>query len=77
MRKGIVSSVIMFITGLISLIIVMRSFWNVGVFVDAHNTSPAEVYGGDFWNWMQWALMPLLLLIVLLSAFQIVKSFLK
>ena len=77
MRKGIICNSLVFVFSLLSLIIVMRTFWYVGIFVDANNTSPANVYGGAFWSTAQWVLMPMLFIIVLLSAYQIIISSLK
>lgn len=45
---------IVFILSIISLLISMKLFWNIGIYVDEYGTSPNIVYGGDFWLIMAW-----------------------
>ena len=58
---------LIFVLSLICLIIETNLFYNVGIFVDEFNTSPAVIYGGDFWMQMDWLKLLFLALIVLLS----------
>ncbi|KIL51573.1 hypothetical protein KP77_10850 [Jeotgalibacillus alimentarius] len=52
-----------FILSLSSLMIALRLFWNVAIYVDETGSGPAEVYGGNIWLGMAW--LQLLLLFVL------------
>ncbi|NKF07288.1 hypothetical protein J1C67_11895 [Clostridium gasigenes] len=44
----------MFLERIICLIISIKLFWNMGIFVDEHNTSPDIISGGDFWLYVDW-----------------------
>lgn len=46
------------------LFIELASFYKLGVFVDEYGTSPNIVLGGDFWLYMKWLKLFLLLGIV-------------
>ncbi len=45
------------------LIMIMKSYWHLGVFVDEHGLSPDDVYGGLFWHLM--GVLNIALLVVL------------
>ena len=47
-------TIIVFLLSLISLLISLKLFWNLGIFVDEHALSPDIVNGGDFWLAMDW-----------------------
>lgn len=72
MRKLV--SWVIFISSLVSLLISMRLFLNLGVFVDEYNLSPDIVYGGDFWLYMSWLRIGLLLIISIVSGNSIFKE---
>lgn len=72
MRKLV--SWVIFISSLVSLLISMRLFLNLGVFVDEYNLSPDIVYGGDFWLYMSWLRIGLLLIITIVSGNSIFKE---
>lgn len=67
-------SVVVFILSLISLLISLKLFWNLGIFVDEHNLSPDVVNGGDFWLAMDWLRMLFLLVLSIVSGMGIFKS---
>lgn len=67
-------SVIVFLLSLISLLISLKLFWNLGIFVDEHNLSPDIVKGGDFWLMMDWLRMLLLLVLCIVSGIVFLKS---
>lgn len=46
------------------LFIEITSFYQLGVYVDEQGTSPSVVLGGDFWVYMKWLKLFLLLGIV-------------
>ena len=58
---------LIYVLSLICLINEANLFYNMGIFVDEFKTSPAVVYGGDFWMQMDWLKLSFLALIVLLS----------
>ncbi|MEF9960278.1 MAG: hypothetical protein RR448_01745 [Niameybacter sp.] len=72
MKHKILGSII-FVTSLISLIISMKLFWNMGIFVDEYNLSPDIVYGGNLWLTMSWLRMGLLLIATVASGISLVK----
>ena len=65
--KGKLSNIIIFILSSISLIISLKLFWNLGVYVDEKGTSPDGVLGGDFWLYMNWIKLVCLFVISILS----------
>lgn len=50
--KGL--SIGIFILSIISLLISLKLFYNMGVYVDDYNTSPDIICGGKFWLYMDW-----------------------
>ena len=58
-RKFIIVFAMSFLTFLISV----KLFWNMGVYVDEAGTSPDKVCGSDFWLYMDWLRLLLLLTI--------------
>lgn len=63
-----------FVISLMSLIISVMLFWNLGIYVDEHNTSPDVVVGGEFWLYMYWLRLILLLVLIAISGIQVLKS---
>lgn len=57
------SRIALFAMSLLALLISIKLFWNMGVYVDEAGTSPDKVCGGDFWLDMDW--LRLLLLVVI------------
>ncbi|GAA0866035.1 hypothetical protein [Paraclostridium tenue] len=43
-----------FVLSFICLIISLKLFWNLAIYVDEFNTSPDVVLGGEFWLSMNW-----------------------
>lgn len=64
-------SIIVFSLSLFSLLISLKLFWNLGVFVDEYSLSPDIVNGGDFWLAMDWFRLLLLLLLCVVSGISI------
>ena len=65
-------NLILFILSSISLIISVKLFWNMGIYVDEYNTSPNIVYGSDFWllmSWLRLFILGVLTLIFLIKLF--------
>ncbi|MFD2132265.1 hypothetical protein ACFSKI_13730 [Pseudogracilibacillus auburnensis] len=67
-------SITVFVLSLISLLISLKLFWNLGIFVDEHGFSPDIVNGGDFWLSMDWLRLLLLFLLCIVSGIDILKS---
>ena len=65
---------ILFLCGLAALVISLKLLWNLGIYVDAHNTSPAAVFGGEFWNLMNWLRLFLLAGITLISGSRLFRK---
>ena len=55
------SKIFLFAVSLLTLLISLKLFWNMGVYVDEAGTSPDKVCGGELWLYMDW--LRLLLLI--------------
>lgn len=60
-------NIVIFVGSLIALLISVKLFWNMGVFVDEFNTSPDVVCGGNFWLYMDWLRLFVLIIITILS----------
>lgn len=67
-------SIIVFLLSLFSLLISLKLFWNLGIFVDEYNLSADIVNGGDFWLTMDWLRLVFLLLLCIVSGMSIFKS---
>ena len=52
--KGKILNTSIFILSLICLLISIKLFWNMGIYVDEFNTSPDVVLGGSLWLTMDW-----------------------
>lgn len=53
MNKKILDLII-FTASTFILLISLKLFWNMGIFADEFNTSPAVVCGGSFWLAADW-----------------------
>lgn len=71
-NRGLTMAV--FLLSLFSLLISLRLFWNLGIFVDEHGLSPDMVNGGTFWLAMDWLRLLLLLLLCIVSASSIFRA---
>ncbi|WP_291578274.1 hypothetical protein [Clostridium sp. UBA6640] len=63
--------ILVFIFSVVSLLISVKLFWNMGIFVDEYNLTPAIVNGGEFWLLMDWLRLFLLFLAALISGINI------
>ena len=43
-----------FVISIFCLIISLKLFWNMGIYIDEANTTPSLICGGDFWLKMDW-----------------------
>lgn len=66
--------IIIFLLSFFSLIISLKLFWNLGIFVDEYGLSPNIVNGGDFWLIMDWLRLLLLFLLCVISGTLIFSS---
>lgn len=66
--------IIVFLLSVVSLLISLKLFWNLGVFVDEYNLSPNIVNGGDFWLYMDWLRLLLLFLLAVVSGLGLLKK---
>lgn len=67
MKKSKIINMSIFLLSIISLIISLKLFWNIGIYVDEFNTSPDVVLGGNLWLYMDWLRLGFSALICLLS----------
>jgi len=67
-------SILVFIFSVISLLISLKLFWNMGIFVDEYNLTPAIVNGGEFWLLMDWLRLILLFVVAVISGINILKK---
>ena len=67
MKKNKIINMSIFLLSLISLIISLKLFWNMGIYVDEFNTSADVVLGGNLWLYMDWLRLGFSALICLLS----------
>lgn len=66
--------IIVFLLSFFSLLISLKLFWNLGVFVDEYGLSADIVNGGDLWLSMDWLRLLLLLLLCIVSGMSIFKG---
>lgn len=67
-------NLIIFIGSLLALIISVKLFWNMGIFVDEFNTSTDVVCGGRFWSYMDWFRLFVLAIITIASGINLLKN---
>jgi hypothetical protein len=67
-------TIAIFVLSFLSLVISLKLFWNTAIYVDDFGTSPAAVYGGDFWLYMAWLQLPLLAIVTLVSGIKLVSK---
>lgn len=72
--KNRLLSILMFLFSFFSLLISLKLFWNLGIFVDKYNLSPNVVNDGDFWVTMDWLRLLLLFLTCVLSGLNIFRK---
>lgn len=65
---------IIFIFSTVALLISLKLFYNMGIFVDEFNTSPDVVNGGDFWLMMDWLRLGLLAVVSLISGIKLFRD---
>ena len=65
---------LIFIGSVVSFLISIKLFWNLGIFVDEYNLSPDKVYGGDFWLYMNWLRIGLLFITSIGSGYNLLKK---
>lgn len=73
MKKKI-GILVIFIFSTAALFISLKLFYNMGIFVDEFNTSPAVVNGGEFWLMMDWLRLGLLAVISLVSGIKLFRE---
>lgn len=72
-RKMLAISV--FVLSAFSLLISLKLFWNMGIYVDEHGTSADVVNGGKFWLLMDWLRLLFLFLLCILSGAAVIRAF--
>ena len=60
-RMSKLSRIVLFAVTFLTFLISVKLFWNMGVYVDEAGTPPDKVCGGDFWLYMDWLRLLLLL----------------
>jgi hypothetical protein len=68
---------VVFILSSITLLISLRLFWNMGIYVDKYNTTPSLILGSDFWLCMDWIRLGLLAIIVIISGINLFNKMKK
>jgi len=72
--KNKLINISIFALSTVSLVISVKLFYNMGIFVDEFNTSPDVITGGEFWLLMDWARLGLSALICLLSGMTLLSK---
>ena len=73
-RMSKLSRIVLFAVTFLTFIISVKLFWNMGVYVDEAGTSPDKVCGGDFWLYMDWLRLLLLLAISAITFKNIIEK---
>ena len=72
--KGKFLNISIFVLSLVCLLISLKLFWNMGVYVDEFNTYPDVVLGGNLWLIMDWIRLGASALICALSGINLFKK---
>lgn len=67
-------SITIFIASFVTLLISLKLFYNMAIFVDEYGLSPDIVSGGDFWLMTDWLRLFLLFSICLISGLSILTN---
>lgn len=67
-------NVSIFLLSVICLVISLKLFWNMGIYVDEFNTSPDVVLGGNFWLYMDWLRLGFSTFICVLSGISLFRK---
>ena len=62
------------ILSMICLIISIKTFYNLGIYVDEYNTSPSGVLGGEIWVYSQWINFGVNAIICILAGIGFIKK---
>lgn len=73
MKKKI-GNFIVFVLSITALIISLKLFWNMGIYVDEYNTSPSIICGGDFWLYMDWLRLASLSIVSIISGIKLFRE---
>lgn len=68
LMKSRILDLSIFLLSTFCFIVSAKLMYNMGIYVDEHNTTPGIVSGGDFWLYMTWLKMGFSALISVLSA---------
>lgn len=71
--KNKLFNISVFILSFICLLISLKIFWNIGIYVDEFNVSPDMILGGNLWLSMDWIRLGALILICILSGCNLLK----
>lgn len=72
--KSKILNISIFILNVICLLISLKLFWNIAIYVDEFNTSPDVVLGGSLWLTMDWIRLGALILLCILSGIRLLKK---
>ena len=72
--KNKIIDMIIFLISVVSLAISLYLFYNMGIFVDEHNTTPAAVCGGTLGLIADWCRLFLLFALSVLSGIKLFKK---
>lgn len=64
-----------FVLSIICLLISLKLFWNMGIYVDEFNTSPDVILGGNLGLIMDWIRLGTSALICVLSGISLLKRY--
>lgn len=63
-----------FVLSICCLLITLKLFWNMCIYVDEFNTSPDVILGGNLWLIMDWVRLGLCVLISVLSGINLFRK---
>lgn len=63
-----------FLLSVISLVISMVLFYNLAIYCDEYNASPAMIYGGNWGLLLEWGNLIILFFICLLAGFRLFRK---
>lgn len=72
--KWKLSNLFVFVCSAVCFLITVHQFYNMGIYADEYNTSPAVVLGGEFWLYMDWLKLFALFALTVVSAVKLLKE---
>lgn len=71
-KRGL--NLFIFVLSFISLVICLKLFWNIAIYVDDFAADIEEIFGSEFWLYTAWLQLPILAIITFISGIKLFRK---